>query len=66
VVNVRRGVGGLTHRVNLEIPWLARLVEVNDDLFVLETELLEGDVGAVGPGAEVVGIEDDLWGGHCS
>jgi hypothetical protein len=22
-------------------------------------------VGAVCPGAEVVGVEDDLWGGHC-
>jgi hypothetical protein len=23
-------------------------------------------VGAVNPGAEVVGVEDDHWGGHCS
>lgn len=53
----------MTYRVHFEVPGLARGVEVDDDFFVLQAQLLEGDVGAVSPGADVVCVEDDL-GGH--
>lgn len=55
--------GGGAYWVHFEVPGLARGVEVDDDLFVLQAELLEGDVGAVSPRADVVCVEDDL-GGH--
>lgn len=54
---------GDEYRVHFEVPGLARGVEVDDDLLVLQAQLLEGDVGAVSPGADVVCVEDDL-GGH--
>lgn len=59
-MSLRRGA----YRVDLEVPGLARGIEVNNNLLILETKLLEGDVSAVGPGAEVVCVEDDLGRGH--
>lgn len=47
----------LSYRVDFKVPWLSRLLEVDDDFFIGEVELFEGDVGAVGVGAEVVGVE---------
>ena len=44
-------------RVDLEVPGFAGAVERDDDFFVGDVEGAEGDLGAVGPGAEVVGIE---------
>lgn len=38
---------------------LAGAVEGDDDFFVGEAKLFEGYVGAVGPGAVVVGVEGD-------
>jgi len=52
------------YRVDLQVPRLTRLVQVDDDLLVLEPQLLEGDVSAMGPRATMVGVEDDLGGGH--
>lgn len=53
-----------TYRVDLQIPRLARHIQVNSNLLILQAQLLEGDVGAVSPGAAAVGVEDDLGGGH--
>jgi hypothetical protein len=53
-----------TYRVDLKIPRLAGYVQVNDDLLILQAQLLESDMGTVSPGATVVGVENDLWGGH--
>ena len=44
-------------RVDLEVPGFAGAVERDDDFFVGDVEGAEGDLGTVGPGAEVVGIE---------
>jgi hypothetical protein len=54
----------VTYGVDLQIPRLTWSVQVDCDFFIVETELLEGDVRAVGPRAEAVGVEDDLWGRH--
>lgn len=54
----------VTYRVDLQIPRLARCAQVNCDFFVVEADFLESNVRAMGPGAEAVGVEDDLWGGH--
>lgn len=43
--------------VHLEVPWLARTVERDDDFFVWDFERTKGDVRAVGPGASVIGIQ---------
>lgn len=53
----------MTYWVHFKIPWLTRLVEVDDDFLVLESELLEHDVCAVRPRAAVVGVEGDGVGG---
>ena len=58
------GRGLVTYWVDLQIPRLAWCVQVDYDFFILEADFLEGDVCAVSPGAQVVGVEDDLWGGH--
>jgi hypothetical protein len=54
----------VSYRVDLKIPWLPRCVQIDDDLFVVKAELLEGDMRSVGPGASVVGVEGDFWGRH--
>ena len=54
---------GSAYGVDFEVPFLARTVKVDDYLFVGEIELFEGDMGTVGPGTGMVGVEDDFWGG---
>jgi hypothetical protein len=54
----------VSYRVDLKIPWLPRCVQIDDNLFVVKAELLEGDMRSVGPGASVVGVESDFWGRH--
>lgn len=49
-----------TNRVNFKIPWLARCVEIDDDLLVFQTKLFDRNVGAVCPRATVVGVEGDF------
>ena len=56
--------GLVTYWVDLQIPWLARGVQIDNDFFIVEAEFLKGNVRAVSPGAEVVRVENDLWGGH--
>lgn len=51
-------------RVDLQVPLVAGAVQVDDDLFVFQAGLAEGDVGAVGPGTAVVGVEGDFGSGH--
>ena len=51
------------YRVDSQVPVLARTGEINDHLFIRDVKLFEGDMGAVSPGTEVVGVEGDLWGG---
>lgn len=51
---------GGTYGVDLKVPWLARRVEVDDDLFVLQPELLDHNMGTVRPGTAMVGVESDL------
>lgn len=53
------------YRVDLEIPRLTRLLDVDNNLFIVKTCLLQGDMGTVRIGASVVGVEDDLRGSHC-
>lgn len=57
-----RGLGA--YRVDLEIPGLTRLLDVDNDLFVVKACLLQGDMGSVCEGASVVGVEDDLRRSH--
>ena len=52
-----------TDRVDLKIPWLARRVEINDDLLVFQTKLFDRNVSAVCPRATVVGVECDFVSG---
>lgn len=47
---------GEAYGVDLKVPWLAGAVERDDDFFVIEAEFAEGDVRAVGPRADVVGL----------
>ncbi len=54
------GGDGEANGVDLQIPFLARTVEVDDDFFKGQLEFFEGDVSAVGPGAAVVGVEGDF------
>jgi hypothetical protein len=54
----------VSYRVDLKIPWLSGYVQIDDDLFIVKAELLEGDMRSVGPGASVVGVEGDFWGRH--
>ena len=53
-----------TYRVDLEIPRLAGYVQVNYNLLILQAKLLESNMGTVSPWAKVIGVENDLWGGH--
>jgi hypothetical protein len=53
-----------TYRVDLEIPWLTRLIEINEDFLVWKAELFKRDVCAMRIRASVVGVESDLWLGH--
>lgn len=61
-------VKGVTNRVYFKVPWLSRCVEINDDFVILETQLLDHNVSAMGPGTPVVRVKRDLWcgsvGGH--
>jgi len=50
--------------VNFKVPRLTGLFEVNEDLFVLQTKLLECDVCAMSKGAAVGGVESNLVAGH--
>lgn len=50
--------------VDLEVPRLTRCVQVNNDFFIFQTKLLESNVSAVSPRAQVVGVEDDLGSRH--
>lgn len=54
---------GGTYRVDFKVPWLARLVKVDDDLFVLQTKFLDRNVCAVRPRTTVVGVEGDFVAG---
>ena len=56
---------GAPYRVDLEVPGLSRLPDVNDDFLVVKAGFLQGNMCAVCPGAAVVGVEDDLWRCHC-
>ena len=57
--------GGVPYGVDLEIPGLSRLLDVNDDFLVVKAGFLQGNMCAVCPRAAVVGVEDDLWRCHC-
>lgn len=65
IVGVRNGLDGResTYWIHFKIPWLTRLVKVDDDFFVLQTKLLDHNVCAMSPGAAVVGVECDLVAG---
>lgn len=52
-----------TAGVDFKVPWFARCVEVDDYFVIGETEFFNYDVGAVGPGAAVIGVEGDFGGG---
>ena len=51
-----------TARFDVEVPLGPRGFEVDDDFFVGEVQLVEVDVGALGEGAAVVGVEGYLGG----
>jgi hypothetical protein len=53
------------YRVDSQIPILPRLLNVDEDFFVRETEVFEGDVGALSPGAIGICVEDYLGRCHC-
>lgn len=52
--------GNEAARVKVEVPLRARGVEVDDDFRIGQVQLCEGDVGAVGVGAGMVGVDGDL------
>jgi hypothetical protein len=57
------------YRVDFEVPWLARPIEVNDDFLVRQTKLFQNDVSAMGPWAAAICVEIELRdvaiGSHC-
>lgn len=52
------GISGVVwaYWVDFEVPRLSGCVQVNGDFFVVEPGFLEGDVGAVCPGADAAGV----------
>jgi hypothetical protein len=50
----------LTYWVDLQVPWFARLVEVDVDLVVVDSKLGESNVNAMGVGTTMVGVESNL------
>lgn len=56
---------GATHRIDPQIPRIARAIQINDFLFVRQAEFLESDVRPVRPGTGVVGVQRDV-GGCCT
>lgn len=59
-----------TYWVHLQIPRIARSIEVDDLLFVGEAELFDDDVSSMRPRTSVVGEKGDVWSAgaicHCS
>ena len=53
--------GHETAGIDLEVPGFAGAIERDDDFFVGDVESAKGDVGTVGPGTGVVGVEG-YWG----
>lgn len=51
------GMGDRDVFVELIIPWLARLFQVDDDFLIGQCQLLEGDMRSVGKWAAMVGVE---------
>ena len=51
-----------SYRVDLQIPILSRLVEVNDDFFVGDLQLGQKDVNSLSKGTGMVSVEGDLCG----
>lgn len=54
----------MTYRVDLKIPGLTRLLDVDNDLFVVKACLLQGNMSPVRERASVIGVEDDLRRSH--
>lgn len=50
-----------TYRVNLKIPWLSRLIEINDYFLIRQAKLLHNDMCTMCPRTSVVGVKLDLW-----
>jgi hypothetical protein len=50
----------MTYRVDFKVPWLPGFVEIDNDLFVWETQLLDHDMCAVCPRASMVCIQGEL------
>lgn len=53
---------GEAYRVDIEIPRLSRLIEVDDNFLVRQIQLFQGDVSTVSPRTQMVGIQGDLRG----
>jgi hypothetical protein len=49
-----------THRVDLEIPRLSRLVQVDEDFLVLQSQLLQYNVHSMRERAPMVGVQGKL------
>lgn len=54
----------ITYRVDLEIPRLTWLGQIDNNLFIVQTSFFQRDVCALRIGAAVVGIQDDLGRRH--
>ena len=59
---IEGGKEGEAYGVDLEVPFLARTAEVNDDLLIGEVKLFESSVSTVSPGTAMIGVKCNLWG----
>jgi hypothetical protein len=50
------------YRVDFEVPWLARRIEVNDNFLVRQTKLFQNDISAMGPWTAAICVESELRG----
>lgn len=50
-----------TYGVYFQIPWFAWLVEIDYHFLVREFEFVQRNVGAMGVGTAMVGVEGDPW-----
>ena len=51
---------GCAYGVNFEVPWLTRLIEINDNLFIRQSKLFQYDMSAMCPRTAVIGVQRDL------
>lgn len=66
VMNYQESYNGETYRVDFKIPRFARLAQVNNNLFILQSGLFKSNMDSMRPWAAMVRIKDDFGRGHCS